>query len=215
MNHLNIISIFILFIIIISLVIFHFKYIAQFDFRVFMEELERQVNSKKEIDLDTKNLIMDAFEKLFNRYFDNAILEFTMYKFTSFFVMFFTIIAMFISTIWQFCNNCIKCKNYCIIILPIYSLVNMIIYFMFAFGSEYKINLSEKYLNIYTDKLNEEIRKNLDYMFYRKIYLIACVFFAVFGIIGQLVITIIGTKNKDDKIPENLYLQPNNNEGQN
>ena len=215
MNHLNIISIFILFIIIISLIIFHFKYIAQFDFRVFMEELERQVNSKKEIDLDTKNLIMDAFEKLFNRYFDNAILEFTMYKFTSFFVMFFTIIAMFISTIWQFCNNCIKCKNYCIIILPIYSLANMIIYFMFAFGSEYKINLSEKYLNIYTDELNEEIRKNLDYMFYRKIYLIACVFFAGFGIIGQLVITIIGTKNKDDKIPENLYLQPNNNEGQN
>ena len=183
-----------------------------------MEELEDQVVSKElegEIDSDTRYLIMGAFEKLFNRYYDNAIIGFAIYILTSFFVMFLTIISMLILTIWQFCNNCIKCKKNCTIILPIYSLVNMTFYFIFAFDGEYKIDLSEEYLNIYTDDLNEEIRKNLDYMYNRRKYLIACVLVAIIGIIVQVIITNIGNKNKDDKIHEQLYLKPNNNEGQN
>ena len=221
MNKLNIISIIILCIIIGSLIIFHIKYVAQFDFNTFMYNYNIQLQSKdanNEIEWKTYKKISNEFQKLFDYYDKTFNLNNTFYTFISLFVMLFTIIAMIISVILQFCNKCIIFKNCGIIFTPIFSLIYMIVYFKFAFESEYKVNLTEGYIYIYDDKFNKEIENNLDYMYNRKIYLIACVFLATIGIIAQLIIGIIDMINKENKIPEQLLQnndQDDNNEKQN
>ena len=192
MKYLKYISIFILTIVSESLIIFHFNNITAYNFRSFMEKLENKLISKEkegEIDEKTKETIIEEFEKVFGHYYDNAQLGFAIVIIISFCVMFCTIIAMFISVIWQFCNKCFDFRVCCIIV-PIYCLLNMLIYFGFASNSEYKVNVSEKYLNMYDDEFNKEIKNNLDFMYKRKITLFVCVFVAVFGIIAQLIITI-------------------------
>ena len=172
MNNLNIISIIILFIIIVSLIIFFFKYVSQFYFHKFMDELQEKLRSKEkkeEIDEKTKDAIIYAFEKLFNRYYDNAGVGFLVTSSACFFVNFFTVIPMLISVILQYYNKCKKCKFFFIIILPICSLAIMFFNFRFAFESKNKVNLSEKDIYIYDDEFNKEIKNNIDFMYKRKL----------------------------------------------
>ena len=220
MKNLKIISIFILFIIIGSLIIFHFKYVAQFNFYKFMTKLEDKLSLKekeKEIDYKTMEAILQAYYKVFNHYFDNAASLFALLTLLSMYVLFFTIIAILISVILQFGNKSKDCKFFFIMFFSIYSLANIIIYFILAFNSKYKLDLSEKDIYIFDDEFNQEIKNNLYFMFKRKIYLITFVFLAFIGIIAQLIIGIIVNKNKDSKIPDQSLIQPDNvnNEKQN
>ena len=170
---LQICSIFILFIIIGSLIIFHLKFITQLDSHSFMKELEEKLENKG-IDRETKEVIIDEFGKLFNH--QNLVPAFVLLCIISYF----NILAILTSVILQFCNKLNhrdkKCKNFFIAFLPFYSLPNMFFYYAFAFYSNYKLDLSEKYIYMFDDEFNQEIKNNLDFMYKRRIYLITCFF---------------------------------------
>ena len=214
MNKLGIISIIITFIIIGSIIIFHIKNVARFDFKTFMYDFKSRLDEKEEkgeIDSETYSKISREFEELLGRYDESSYLSNSFYSIGSLLVMFFSVIAMIPSAILQF-NKDKLCKNYAVTFLSVFSLALMYFYFKFAFESEYKVNLTDDYIYIYDDTFNKEIKDNLDFMYKRKIYLIVCVFLAAIGMITLCIFAIIDNKNKKNKIPEQLLIQPNNNQ---
>ena len=127
--------------------------------------------------------------------------------------MILTIIALIFLVIWQFCGKCKNCKKCCDFFFPIYCLLNMIIYLYFAFSAKYKVDIPENEIYVYDEEFNKELKKNLDFMYERKIYLIVCVFVAIAGIITQFILILIYRKNESVIInnmqPQYFYSQPN------
>ena len=187
----NIILIIILIPEFIALIIFHIKYIKQFSFQDFMSTLKEKVYLKSQEDSEE---IISSFESIFGRYYDNAGLGFAIHILISLFILIIAIIELTSLTICQLINKFICCKKCCSIFLPIHCFLDMIIYLVFAFSAKYKINLENDKIYSFDDDFNKEIKENLDLMYNRKIYLIACVLVAIIGIIGQFFIIILNIK---------------------
>lgn len=219
MKIINIILLAILILEIVALILFHIKYIAQFNFRNFMSTLYDKMNLTEEYELREeyehreKYKKYEKYEAVFNKYYDNASLGFAISTATSLFVMILTIIALIFLVIWQFCGKCKNCKKCCDFFFPIYCLLNMIIYLYFAFSAKYKVDIPENEIYVYDEEFNKELKKNLDFMYERKIYLIVCVFVAIAGIITQFILILIYRKNESVIInnmqPQYFYSQPN------
>ena len=119
MKIINIILLAILILEIVALILFHIKYIAQFNFRNFMSTLYDKMNLTEEYELREeyehreKYKKYEKYEAVFNKYYDNASLGFAISTATSLFVMILTIIALIFLVIWQFCGKCKNCKKCC------------------------------------------------------------------------------------------------------
>ena len=84
----------------------------------------------------------------------------------------------------------------------------MIIYLAFAFDEKSEINLEKDKIYSFDEEFNKEIKKNLDFMKSRKIFLVVCVFVAILGIIGKFIIIIlnlIDDYKKKKKRPQIVY----------
>ena len=197
----NIILIALLIPIFIAIILFHIKFLAKFEYKEFMSTLKDKLYDRNETNA---NDIIEPFEKIFGRYYDNAGLWFAFYIITSYSVLIVTIVELIILVIIQFPKTCCGCcKKCCCIYFPINCLLNMIIYIAFAFDQKSEINLEKDQIYSFDDEFNKEVKKNLDFMKSRKIYLIVCVFVALLGIIGQLVVVIL---NLFDDYYNNNYI---------
>ena len=187
----KLILILILIIEIIAIITFNHKYTSQFNFSKFMYKLEHKTYDIEKIN---SNYIM-YFRKVFNYYYDNAAVGFCLCIMLSLAIMTLTIIELICLLICQvrILNNGYKIS--CGIYLSLHCFANMLIYLYLAINAEYKVNLSDDEIYVFDDEFNQEIKKNLDYMFYRKIYLIVCSFVAVFGIIIQFIIMISNVRS--------------------
>ena len=67
----------------------------------------------------------------------------------------------------------------------------MICYLGLTFDEKTEINLEKDQIYIFDEEFNKEIKKNLDFMKRRKIFLIVCSVVATLGIIGEFVIVIL------------------------
>ena len=85
-----------------------------------------------------------------------------------------------------------------------------IAYDVFAFEVEYKLNLNDDEIYIFSDKFNEEIKKNLNYQLTRKINMIICVFLAQGAMITQAVLIILKHRatDKNQNVQMNLVQYP-------
>ncbi len=177
----------------IATILFHIKFTAKFSFKNFMYTLEDNFYSKKEKNESHEYLdIMEEFEKVFGRYYDNASLGIAFYILVSIFITFITIVEIILLLLFQLCKCGCPCFKFCFsFFLPIHSLLNMIIYIYLAFSEKYKVNLENKDIYIFEDEFNKEIKKNLDFMKSRKIYLIVCSLFSFIGLGVQLAMVII------------------------
>ena len=203
---LKIILIIILLIEIAALILFQINYEIQFSFSGFMSNLDEELFLKFG-DSQKYDHIFIEFEKVFGHYYDNAALGHGFSILFSLITILFTLVSLTILIIWQFCNKCKKCKKCFNIYFPIYSLINMALIIIAFSGDNNKINLPDDEIYIFGDTFNKEIKKNLDIIYKRKIYLIVCVSVTVAGIISQFIIILIVNiyENKNDN---NIPIQP-------
>ena len=208
----NILLIVLLIPIFISIILFHIKFVAKFQYKDFIHTLENKAYERKnETNIYT---IVDSFEEIFSKYTDSSGLMHAIYIITSFSVLIITIIELITLVIIQLKKTCCGCcKKCCSLFLPIHCLFNMIIYLSFAFNEKSEVNLEKDKIYIFDDEFNKEIEKNLDFMKKRKIYLIVCTFVAILGIIGEFIIVILNLiddcKNKKNK-PQVVYVEKSN-----
>ena len=198
----NILLIALLIPIFIAIILFQVKFVAKFEYKEFMSTLENKVYERNETN---PNDIIEPFEDIFGKYYDNAGLWIAFYIITSYSVLIVTIVELIILVIIQLQKNCCACccKKCCSIYFIIHSLLNMIIYLAFAFDEKSEINLEKDKIYSFDEEFNKEIKKNLDFMKSRKIFLVVCVFVAILGIIGELVIVILNML--DDYYNNNNY----------
>ena len=185
---------------IILLVIYHFLYMSEFDFKDFMEKLYEKLKGFSNYD----DQYYQAFEDLFNRYYDSTGLFF-MVNFLKSLAIFVAIslllFFMFLLQIKCFCKQ----NDYLRYILSIISLILCFgvafSYLIIAFNLKYTIKLKEDEIYIFDNDFNNEIKENIDYMYNRRIYMIVCVFFAQLFMICHIVLIIVVekcTKTKKD-----------------
>ena len=210
----NIILIALLIPIFIAIILFNIKFLPKFYYNDFMHSLEDKVFEKQkrsEINNRDADVIIYSFEEIFCRYSDSSVLMQTIYIMTSICILIISLIELIILVIIQLKKTCCGCcKKCCSIYFLIHSLLNMIIYLAFAFDEKSEINLEKDKVYIYDEEFNKEIKKNLDFMKSRKIYLIVCTFVAILGILGELIIVILNWiddyKNKKEK-PQIIYVE--------
>ena len=181
-------------IIVASIIIFHIKFTDKFSFDNFMHTLENKIYNIQSTNETNKypSELLDAFEEVFGRYTDSSGLLIAFYILMSLFILIITIVEIIILLKFQFCKCGCRCNiNCCSLFFPTHSLLNMIIYIVLAFGEKHKVNLEEKNIYVFDDDFNKEIRKNIDFMKTRKIYIIVCSFVAFIGIAVQLAMVII------------------------
>ena len=189
----NIILIILTILELIALIIFGLKYLSDFNFKEFMEKLNQKLNELDENDQD----YLEAFEYLFHRYYDST----GLFAFANFLksasVFGLTIILLILMILFQI-NYICKQKDSLRFILSIVFLIICFcleyIYVLIALGAKYKIKLTEDEIYIFDDEFNKEIKKNLDFMYERRIYLIVCPFFAQFCFLCQIIMIIIKEK---------------------
>ncbi len=195
--NMNIINIVLLCIVTISIIVYSYMYVKlNANFSSFMSKL-----------CNINYGMFERFEDDFGGYYDNDILSWTLKYMLIIAVMLLTIIALIVLVICQLRVNCTKRRKLWEIIILIFCFINMIIYMNNAFNAKYKTGLSDNEIYIFEDKFNKEIKKNLNNMYKRKIFLIGCSFIAIAGVIAQIVY-IISNYNKETE-PQNN--QQNNN----
>ena len=166
---------------------------SEFDFKVFMEKLHEKLNGFSNYDYK----YYEAFEDLFNRYYDSTGLFFmaiflkSLAIFVSISILLF---FMFLLQIKCFCKQ----NDYLRYILSIISLVLSVgvafAYLIIAFNLKYRIKLKEDEIYIFDNDFNNEIKENIDYMYNRRIYMIVCVLFAQFFMVCQIILIIVVEK---------------------
>ena len=185
-----------------ALILFHFQYISQFDFKEFMVELESKENLQNKT-IDSSTLI--EFRNLFNSYFEDSIAGYNAKIFGSFWIMFSTIILVSALSVFEVCKTeAFFNKSWCIFFIPVYSSVSMIIYILIAFFSNDKLNLTDDKIYLYDNIFNNKIENNLDFMVKRKLYLIICSLVALFGIIVISIMSIVRHKEEFNHKSTNL-----------
>ena len=193
MKNTSIILIILSLVIIASIIIFHIKFTDKYSFDNFMHTLKDKIYEKEQQNetyhYPYENL--DKIEEVFGRYSDNSGLTVALYTLMSLFILIITIIEIIFLLIFQLPKCLCCCKNCCSFFSLIHSLLNMIIYLILAFREKYKVNLEEEEIYIFDEEFNKEIRKNIDFMKNRKIYLIVFGLLAFIGILVQLVMVIL------------------------
>ena len=184
------------------LILFHFQYISQFDFKEFMVELESKENLQNKT-IDSSTLI--EFRHLFNSYFEDSIAGYHAKIFGSFWIMFSTIILVATLSVFEVCKTeAFFNKSWCIFFIPAYSSLSMIIYILIAFFSNDKLNLTDDKIYLYDNIFNNKIENNVDFMVKRKLYLIICSLVALFGIIIISIMSIVRHKEEFNHKSTNL-----------
>lgn len=95
----------------------------------------------------------------------------------------------------------------CNIIISLLYSIPIAILLLIAFIAEYKIDLPDDKIHIYDYKIDYELKKNLKFMYRRKIYLVLCSLFTAFGIIIQFYIGYLKHRNYNTN-KENKILLP-------
>ena len=184
-------------VIVTSIIIFHIKFTAKYSFDYFMHTLKNKIYEKEQQNEErneTDNFsydYLDKIEEVFGRYSDTSGLTVAFYSLMSLFILIITIIEIIFLLIFLRPKCLCCCKNCFSLFSPIHSLLNMIIYLILAFREKYKVNLEEEEIYIFDEEFNKEIRKNIDFMKKRKIYLIVCALLAFIGVLAQLVMVIL------------------------
>lgn len=179
------------------LIIFHFKYVKQFDYQDFMEK----------ICLDHKKLC-DEFENIFSHYSDTIEFSFLWKSIKSFFVMASTNLALIIILILEFCGDTKKYKPVWEILLLFYCFGMMMIYLNYAFNAKYKVNLPDNEIYVFDDEFNKEIKINLYFMYKRKIYLIVCPLVVITGTIVNIILILIRIMKGKTNTNSNIITPP-------
>ena len=139
---------------------------------------------------------IEEFEKVFCRYTDNNGLSRAVPQVASLVILILTIIELLLLVIIQLKKTCCGCcKESFSFIFLIHSLIDMILYLWSAFDDQTEVNLEEEQIYSFDEEFNNEIKKNLDFMKKRKIYLIVCSSVAILGVILQLIIIILNTRD--------------------
>ena len=196
----------------IPLIIYYWLYVGEYSFEDFMEDFNREL-AKVDSEKINTNRIRSAFEGLFHYYRDSTGTSILMHSFKSFAintVIFGLIIAMLILQCPKTCKNSIYAKYNASIILLFIAFLIAIAYDAFAFEVKYKLDLNDDEIYIFSDKFNEEIKKNLNYQLARKINMIICVFLAQGAMITQAVLIILKHRatDKNQNVQMNLVQYP-------
>ena len=202
----NVVLIILLIPIFTAIALFHFKYITKFQFSSFMSTLQSKAheNSLKRNETYPDEFI-EEFEKVFCRYTDSNGLSRAIPQAASLVILILTIIELLLLVIIQLKRSCCGCcKETFSLIFLIHSLFDMLLYLVFAFDDQTEVNLNEDQIYSFDEEFNNEIRKNLDFMKKRKIYLIVCSSVAIVGVLSQLIIVILNMR-------EDCCLKNNNN----
>ena len=184
-------------VIVTSIIIFHIKFTAKYSFDYFMHTLKNKIYEKEQQNEERNETDyfsyenLEKMEEVFGRYSDTSGLTVALYTLMSLFILIITIIEIVFLLIFQLPKCLCCCKNCCSFFSPIHSLFNMIIYLILAFGEKYKVNIEDEEIYIFDEEFNKEIRKNIDFMKNRKIYLIVFGLLAFIGILVQLVMVIL------------------------
>ena len=178
---------------IIPLVIYHFLYMSEFNFKDFMEKLYDKLNGFSNYNSE----YYEAFEDLFNRYYDSTGLIFMALFFKSlaiFIAISLLLFLMYLLQIKCFCKQNDYLRYILSIIFLVLSFGVAFAYVVIAFNLKYKIKLKEEEIYIFDNDFNNEIKENIDYMYNRRIYMIVCVFLAQFFMICQITLIIVVEK---------------------
>ena len=207
----NIILIFLLIIIITAIVLYHIKFKTKYQFGKFMGTLGNKVRENaSEKNESNPDEIIHKFEEIFCRYTDNNGLSRAFPQMVIIVILIITIIELSLLVIIQLPKTCCGCcKEFFSFIFIFHSLFDMIIYEEFA-RMPAEVKLEKEQIYSFDEEFNKEIKTNLDFMKSRKIYLIVCVFVAILGIIGELVIVILNLIDdcKKNKIkPQVVYVE--------
>ena len=218
MKYTSIILIIISLVIVTSIIIFHIKFTAKYSFDHFMHTLKNKIYEKEQQNEERNETDyfsyqnLEKMEEVFGRYSDTSGLEVALYSLMSLFILIITIIEIVFLLIVQLPKCLCFCKNCCSFFSPIHILLDMLIYLILAFREKYKVNIEEEEIYIFDEEFNKEIRKNLDFMKKRKIYLIVCALFAFIGILVQLGMVILNyikeRKSRNNNYVNNFNGQP-------
>ena len=199
MKKINFIYLLVIIVQIILIIFFHIKFVSQYDFKDFMASLQEREYERNHTDDD----IMIPYEKVFNRYYDNAGLSQGLSIVGSFLIMISTIITLITSGILQFCIIKKNCGRKGAIVCIVYSFIAMMIYLVLGFNAEYKVNLKDEEIYVYDDEFNQEIKKNINFMKTRKIILILFSILVIFGIIFEFIVVVFLNNPENTSAPEN------------
>ena len=173
---------------IIALIIANVLYNKQFSFKEFMDKLK-----SKSYDYKSSGIIR-PFEDLFNEYYDNAQLDFFLRGLLSVIILIITVIELILMAYWHFKKNPLFKKLSFFLLFHAFS--NMLTYLFYSFIAKYKVDLEDNEIYVFDTEFNKEIKKNLNFMIFRKIFLII---FSLVAIAGTgLIFTKIIIENKDD-----------------
>ena len=182
---------------IIAIIVYNVLYILQFNFSDFIYDLKDKAHDYNHYE------IISPFIELFHDYYDSTSLDHGLKSLLSISVAIITIIELIIITNCQFEKN-ICYKKYLSFFLLLYCVVNMIIYLVYSFIAKYKVNLKEDEIYVFDEKFNKEIKKHLNLMIFRKIFLIICSFIVLAGIAMQFVKIINENKNDNNNGREKI-----------
>ena len=195
----------------IPLIIFFFNYITEYGYSGFMKDFNENLG-KLDFDYKEKDRIRSAFEALFHRYTDSTGISGLGLALKSFAIntaIFALIIVMLILQCHCVCKKDIFMKTIWSIIMLVIAFAIAIIYDVYGFDAKYTIDLSDDEIYIFDDEFNQEIRKNLDYVYSRRKNMITCAFLVQSVMIIQIVLIILKCKftdrTKDDQINFTRY----------
>ena len=121
-------------------------------------------------------------------------------------------VFMLIGVLLQTCRDCLKvCRGVFSLILLFLYFGLMVIYLVESIMTKYKVNLSDSQIYMYDSEFNKEIKKKLNMMFERKIYMIAFSIFLTLSVIAQItliIIDIILFKKKENIMNNINNIQP-------
>ena len=145
-------------------------------------------------DVYNKEKILYAFESVFHHYTDSTGLT----SFVEIIKVFFIDLSIFTGISFLFVlqiENVCKGDDFLKFILSIISVIISfwitIVYVVYAFNAKYKIELNDNKIYIFNAYFNEEIRRNINLAYNRRVYMITCVFLADFIMICQIILIII------------------------
>ena len=192
----NLILIFLLIPIITAIVLFHIKFLTQFKFKNFIHTLENKASQNSYTRNETNSdEIIEQFQKVFVKYTDSNGFSIAIPQYASLVILILTIIELSLLVIIQLQKTCCGCcKIFFSFIFIIHSLFDMLIYLGFA-NEQAEVKLEKEQIYSFDEEFNEEIKKNLDFMKERQIYLIACSYVAIVGIIVQFIIVILNMRD--------------------
>ena len=203
---LSVILIILSIIVFVLLCIYSSKYNDEYQFQSFMLTFERKLNELSYI--NNKDKIRYAFKSVFHRYTDSTGLNSFLQSLKILFIDFAIFTGLVFMSILQLECPC-KGENLLKSILSIISVIITfgitIVYIVYAFQAKYKIELNDEEIYIFDAVFNEEVRRNINLAYDRRVYMITCVLLADFIMICQIILIFVNYKCFKSKKSIEIY----------